>query len=110
MENNGENSGPLMSLPVDRLMATDCNAAARGISILPANPFIPSAAIHRPPYLGILLLGVSVSTLSKHCNSVSLTLFAPIACISGPPALALQYKVSFYQEPPPFGRYPNYDL
>ena len=29
MENNGENSGPLTSLPVDRLMATDCNAAAR---------------------------------------------------------------------------------
>ena len=29
MENNGENSGPLTLLPVDRLMATDCNAAAR---------------------------------------------------------------------------------
>ena len=29
MENNGENSGPLTSLPVDRLTATDCNAAAR---------------------------------------------------------------------------------
>ena len=28
-EKNGENSGPLMSLPVDRLTATDCNAAAR---------------------------------------------------------------------------------
>ena len=28
-ENNGENSGPLTSLPVDRLTATDCNAAAR---------------------------------------------------------------------------------
>ena len=27
-ENNGENSGPLTSLPVDRLTATDCNAAA----------------------------------------------------------------------------------
>ena len=26
MENNGENSGPLTSLPVDRLTATDCNA------------------------------------------------------------------------------------
>ena len=26
MENNGENSGPLTSLPVNRLMATDCNA------------------------------------------------------------------------------------
>ena len=25
-ENNGENSGPLSSLPVDRLTATDCNA------------------------------------------------------------------------------------
>ena len=25
-ENNGENSGPLTSLPVDRLTATDCNA------------------------------------------------------------------------------------
>ena len=24
--NNGENSGPLLSLPVDRLTATDCNA------------------------------------------------------------------------------------
>ena len=24
MENNGENSGPLSSLPVDRLTATDC--------------------------------------------------------------------------------------
>ena len=29
MENNGENSGPLTSLPVDRLTATNCNAAAR---------------------------------------------------------------------------------
>ena len=29
MENNGENSGPLTSLQVDRLTATDCNAAAR---------------------------------------------------------------------------------
>ena len=28
MENNGENSGPLTSLPVDHLTATDCNAAA----------------------------------------------------------------------------------
>ena len=28
-ENNGENSGPLTSLQVDRLTATDCNAAAR---------------------------------------------------------------------------------
>ena len=27
--NNGENSGPLKSLPVDRLTATDCNTAAR---------------------------------------------------------------------------------
>ena len=26
---NGENSGPLTSLPVDRLTATDCNAATR---------------------------------------------------------------------------------
>ena len=26
-ENNDENSGPLTSLPVDRLTATDCNAA-----------------------------------------------------------------------------------
>ena len=33
MENNGENSGPLTSLPVDRLMATDCNAAARAKSL-----------------------------------------------------------------------------
>ena len=29
MENNGENSGPLTSLPVDRLTETDSNAAAR---------------------------------------------------------------------------------
>ena len=29
MENNDENSGPLTSLQVDRLTATDCNAAAR---------------------------------------------------------------------------------
>ena len=28
-ENNGEKSGPLTSLPVDRLTATNCNAAAR---------------------------------------------------------------------------------
>ena len=28
-ENNGENSGPLTSLPVNRLTATDCNAPAR---------------------------------------------------------------------------------
>ena len=28
-KNNGENSGPLTSLQVDRLTATDCNAAAR---------------------------------------------------------------------------------
>ena len=27
-KNNGENSGPLTSLQVDRLTATDCNAAA----------------------------------------------------------------------------------
>ena len=26
VENNDENSGPLTSLPVDRLKATDCNA------------------------------------------------------------------------------------
>ena len=26
VENNGENSGPLTLLPVDRLTATDCNA------------------------------------------------------------------------------------
>ena len=26
MENNGENSGPIVSLPVDRLTVTDCNA------------------------------------------------------------------------------------
>ena len=26
-ENNGENSGPLTSLPVDRLRETDCNLA-----------------------------------------------------------------------------------
>ena len=25
-KNNGENSGPLTSMPVDRLTATDCNA------------------------------------------------------------------------------------
>ena len=34
MENNGENSGPLMSLPVDRLTLTDCNAAARRVNNL----------------------------------------------------------------------------
>ena len=28
-EKNGDNSGPLTSLPVDRLTATDCNADAR---------------------------------------------------------------------------------
>ena len=28
-EKNGENSGPLTLLPVDRLTATDCNADAR---------------------------------------------------------------------------------
>ena len=28
-KNNGENCGPLTSLPVDRLTATDCNADAR---------------------------------------------------------------------------------
>ena len=32
MENNGENSDPLTSLQVDRLTATDCNAAARANS------------------------------------------------------------------------------
>ena len=26
VENNGENNGPLTSLPVDRLMVTNCNA------------------------------------------------------------------------------------
>ena len=31
-ENNGENSSPLTSLPVARLTATDCNAAARANS------------------------------------------------------------------------------
>ena len=34
MENNGENSGPLTSLQVDRLTATDCNAAARAKSFV----------------------------------------------------------------------------
>ena len=29
VENNGENSGPLTSLPVDRLTATDCLPTAR---------------------------------------------------------------------------------
>ena len=29
MENNGENSGRLTSLPVDHLTATECNADAR---------------------------------------------------------------------------------
>ena len=33
-KNNGENSGPLTSLQVDRLTATDCNAAARANSII----------------------------------------------------------------------------
>ena len=28
-KNNGENSGPLTSLQIDRLTPTDCNAAAR---------------------------------------------------------------------------------
>ena len=32
IENNGENSRPLTSLQVDRLTATDCNAAARANS------------------------------------------------------------------------------
>ena len=32
-KNNGENSGPLTSLQVDRLTATDCNAAARAKKI-----------------------------------------------------------------------------
>ena len=32
IENYGENSSPLTSLPVDRLTATDCNAAARAKS------------------------------------------------------------------------------
>ena len=36
-KNNGENSGPLTSLQVDRLMATDCNAAARANFILNNN-------------------------------------------------------------------------
>ena len=41
MENNGENSGPLTSLPVDRLMATDCNAAARAKKMKTAlKPFL----------------------------------------------------------------------
>ena len=31
-KNNGENSGPLTSLQVDRLTATDCNAVARAKS------------------------------------------------------------------------------
>ena len=34
MENNGENSGSLTSLPVDRLTATGCNADARSNYIL----------------------------------------------------------------------------
>ena len=32
-KNNGENSGPLTSLPVNRLTATDCNAAARAKNV-----------------------------------------------------------------------------
>ena len=41
MENKGENSGPLTSLQVDRLTATDCNAAARAKNKKPGVPKIP---------------------------------------------------------------------
>ena len=40
MENNGENSGPLTSLPVDRLTATDCNAAARANKFFDQSNFL----------------------------------------------------------------------
>ena len=33
VENTDENSGPLTSLPVDRLTATDCNAAKMYIKL-----------------------------------------------------------------------------
>ena len=38
-KNNGENSGPLTSLPVDRLTATDCNAD-RSCQKHPHAPFV----------------------------------------------------------------------
>ena len=40
-ENNGGNSGPLTSLPVDRLTATDCNADARAKNWVSNSWYIP---------------------------------------------------------------------
>ena len=39
MENNGENSGPLSSLPVDRLTATDYNPEHQFFTTLTARKF-----------------------------------------------------------------------
>ena len=57
IENNGENSGPLTSLPVDRLTATDCNAATRAnfikvshfvVKYSNLNPLSKGPGIHPP--------------------------------------------------------------
>ena len=74
MENNGENSGPLTSLPVDRPTATDCNAAARAniaiLSCLEGNA-IPEPICHGCA-LKILLLSLALregqGQLRKHAG------------------------------------------
>ena len=52
MENNDEHSGPLTLLPVDRLTATDCNAAVRAnfksvnlYSLFPCTMFLSGSVL-----------------------------------------------------------------
>ena len=49
MENNGENSGPLTLLPVDRLTATDCNADARAKIDIMTEKVATNVGASRPP-------------------------------------------------------------
>ena len=67
MENNGENSGPLTSLPVDRLTATDCNAAAR------ANCHLLTITVPRRPETLNSCLLAQVCFRYLYCTEVAMT-------------------------------------
>ena len=61
-QNNGENSGPLTSLPVDRLTATDCNADRSCQN----DPFIDKYVIHKkvfklPKYKMVIFITRTIS-------------------------------------------------
>ena len=73
MENNGENSGPLTSLQVDRLTATDCNAGAHA-----KKPLAPGL------HLGVFIL---ILYLQNQCIFsvflIKLTKFGCLLCLNG---------------------------